>query len=296
MNPSIYLLYLPQTSGCYRSPDLDLSVYEFLHFCVSLLSGGEQKHLQRLQSQHIKNSLAHDLVWRLLNANIWEQSEIDSPPAKAKPGCGFATPSVILSTSISQPSPLSLESVSRPKAIWGEGNLLPASSSGTATHFPQYSWNPGMGWVGKDLQDHLGSNCLPGTGLLLEPLPSVFPNTAVWLLKTKFIPSLLDLAGISKGCGMRSVQELQTDPRGRSRSYSWGKGKNPEVYWNKRAGNGSAKFFFLTGVLIKTEACQAELWFGCRDGSGGTGMSQWNQTGRQRHCCCTPAQLTENSL
>lgn len=54
--------------------------------------------------------------------------------------------------------------------------------------------------------------------VLLELLPSVFANRAKD--STKFNLFLLDLVGIIKEYSITSVQEMTTDLRGRSRSYS----------------------------------------------------------------------------
>lgn len=48
-----------------------------------------------------------------------------------------------------------------------------------------------------------------------------------------------------------------------------------------------------TGFLTKNEARKSELWFVFRDGSGDTGMSQWNYIGRQSGTAAAPLQSSQ---
>lgn len=104
---------------------------------------------------------------------------------------------------------------------------------------------------------------------------------------------------------MTSVQELKTDLRGRSRSYSWGNWKIPEIYRHEKTGKGSTKhllFFFHEGkteFLKKKRGTQGQiLWLVCRNGSQGhyeyLTVCGWSEQVSDRtvlqkwDCCCTP--------
>jgi len=107
---------------------------------------------------------------------------------------------------------------------------------------------------------------------------------------------------------MTSVQQLKTDLRGRSRRYSWGNWKIPEIYWNERTGKGSTKhllFFFHEGKmeLLKkkkkrhTRSSLVVCWQEWQSGALWISNSPWlewasqisHQTVlREGDCCCTP--------